>query len=68
MDTEDSIMAIVHVQFADETETTIVSYFGSPQDPAIYPNYADIDTSDPRWHAYYNSLPDWLQPWLPTPD
>ncbi|SAJ91288.1 hypothetical protein UA11_04659 [Burkholderia multivorans] len=43
----------VHVQFSDSDETTIVSYFASPQDPTVYANLGDVDTSDARWTAFY---------------
>lgn len=59
---------LVNVQFEDETEAVIISYFAGPQDPAYWKFQGTVDSSDPRWHTYYNSLPDWLKPYLPTPD
>ena len=43
-----------YVQFSDATETTIVASFGCPQDPAIYPNQAKIDSDDVRYQAFVN--------------
>jgi hypothetical protein len=50
-------MPIVNVQFADSTDTTIVSYFACPQDPAVWPNQAAIDSADPRYLAFLNPPP-----------
>lgn len=61
-------MSPVYIQFSDSTDATIVSYFGSPQDPEIYPNYAQIDTSDVRWKAYYDAQTAALQAYLPSPN
>jgi|GEM_PF-1266511 len=44
----------VYVQFSDETETTIVSSFGCPQDATTYPNQAMLDSSDQRYQAFIN--------------
>lgn len=59
---------ILNVQFADDTEEVIIAYFGSPQDPNFYANLGEVDSSDPRWHAYVDSLPEWIKPMLPAPD
>lgn len=47
-------MSKVYVQFSDATETTIISSFGCPQDPASFPNQATIDSSDPRYQEFVN--------------
>ncbi len=59
---------ILNVQFADATERVIIAYFGSPQDPNFYENLGQVDSSDPRWHAYVDSLPEWIKPLLPAAD
>lgn len=56
------------VQFQDSTEQVIVSYFGSPQDPAYYPNLGTVDTSDPRWRTFYELFPSWMSAGMPPPD
>lgn len=47
----------VHVQFSDSDQTKIVSVFGCPQDPDVYPNQASIDFDDPRYRAFLNPPP-----------
>ncbi|MCT9017166.1 hypothetical protein N6G05_26805 [Cupriavidus gilardii] len=49
-------MTTIYVQFADETEEVIVSYFGIPQDPDYWKNQGTVESSDPRWKAYYESM------------
>jgi hypothetical protein len=60
-------MTTINVQFSDSTQKSVVSYFGCPQDPSAYPNQGQIDTSDPRYAAFYSSLPPIAQPGMPTP-
>jgi hypothetical protein len=49
-------MTTVYVQFSDSTETKIVGIFGSPQDPSVYPNQGEIDSSDDRIIVYYGPV------------
>lgn len=49
---------MIHVQFADDTESGIVSYFPCPQDPKVFQHLGVVEASDPRWHAYYEQLAD----------
>lgn len=58
---------MIYVQFSDEDMTEIVSYFGSPQDPAVFANYGEIEASDPRWKVYYDKQSPWMQQYLPAP-
>jgi hypothetical protein len=58
---------IVNVKFADATEKEVVVYFGSPQDPAQWSNLGEIDTSDPRWSAFYEAQSPSTQASLPNP-
>ncbi|WP_144142654.1 hypothetical protein [Paraburkholderia sp. BCC1884] len=48
-------MTTVNVQFSDNTETTVISFFGGPQDADVFPNQGALDTSDPRWETYYKT-------------
>jgi hypothetical protein len=57
----------LYVQFSDDTMQTIISLFGGPQDPSEYPNQDVIDSTDPRYVAYYNSMPASFRPYLPSP-
>lgn len=59
---------LLDVQFSDATESTIVSYFAGPQDPQVFPNQGQVDTSDSRWKTFFDSLPAYVQQYLPTPD
>jgi len=47
-------MAKVYVQFDGVDEIKVVSVFGSPQDPAFYPNQAELDDTDLRYLAFIN--------------
>lgn len=47
----------VFVQFSDSTETSIVASFGCPQDPAVHPNQATIDSEDARYQTFINPPP-----------
>lgn len=60
-------MTDIHVQFSDETEAEIISYFGSPQDPAVWPNQGTIVAEDARWHKYYEAIPPTARILLPEP-
>lgn len=59
---------LVNVIFADSTEQEIKGYFGAPQDPATWPNQGQVDTSDARWIAFYDSLPEAMREGIPAPE
>lgn len=61
-------MTMLYVQFDGPAEEKIISFFGGPQDPGVWPNQGTVDTSDPRWHEFYDAFPDLIKPYLPTPD
>lgn len=58
---------LVHVQFSDDTQRDIVSYFGGPQDPKVYANLATIHSSDARYHVWYYAQPEMMRQALPVP-
>lgn len=58
---------VVHVQFSDDTQRDIITYFGGPQDPNVYENLATIHSSDARYHVWYYALPDTARMGIPTP-
>lgn len=60
-------MSEIFVQFADETETVIVSVFINAQDPALYPNQGVVTSSDARYKAYFDALPGLCQRGLVVP-
>jgi hypothetical protein len=60
-------MTTLIVQFADESEEVIVGYMTGPMEPPL-PNTGEVEASDSRWKAYYNSLPEFVQPWFPAPE
>ena len=60
-------MTTIWVNFSDDTDTAVIGTFAGEQDPAVYPNQANIDTGDARYVAYYNSLGPTLQFMLPVP-
>lgn len=61
-------MATIYVQFTDSKEAAISSVFSCPQDPDLYPNQEEMETSDNRYKAFYDSLPAVNQAHLPSPD
>lgn len=61
-------MATINVQFSDAKQTEICAYFSAPQDPDIYPNQAEIDTTDKRYAAFYSNQPAQFQSDLPSPN
>ena len=60
-------MTLLYVQFADDTEEVIISYFGSPNDPEVWPNQGTVEQSDPRWKTYWDAQPILIQRMLPLP-
>lgn len=58
---------LIFVQFSDASQTAIVSYFGSPQDPAAYQNQGSIEPTDARWKTFYDALPLSMRDGLPVP-
>jgi len=59
---------ILYVQFKDDTESEVVSYFMCKQNPEFYQFLGEIDTSDERWKKYYESLPPYAQELVPESD
>lgn len=60
-------MDTIYVQFSDNTEQRIVSAFTSPQDPMVWPNQGTVTSSDPRWAAYFATLPAGIAAAWPAP-
>lgn len=59
---------MICVQFSDDKQTEIVSYFGAPQDPDDFPDQGEITTTDARWKAYYDKQSPVAQAALPKPE
>lgn len=60
-------MSEINVQFTDNTEKVIQTYFSSPQDPSVYDNLGTITTDDARWKAYFDAIPFASMSGLPSP-
>lgn len=58
---------ILNVQFSDSTDAVIVSYFGCPQDAAVFPNQGIVNTDDAKWSVFYGEVPESMQSGLPVP-
>lgn len=58
----------INVQFSDPSQAVVVTYLCCPQDPAVFLNQGTVKDSDPRWKAYYDSIPLFLQQSMPSPD
>jgi hypothetical protein len=62
-------MTSIFVQFSDASQESVISAFSCPQNIEAWPNQGEIDSSDPRWKAYYSSIPDGpLKHAWPSPD
>ncbi len=61
-------MTTIHVQFSDESKSAIVSCFQSPQDPKHWSCLGEVEASDPRWHDYYNAMPQYARAYWPAPE
>ena len=61
-------MSNIYVQFNDAEKTSIVSLFNIPQDSIAGPCQGVVDTSDPRYAAYWKAIPDLMRQYLPRPD
>jgi len=59
-------MTLLYVQFADDSDEVIISYFGGPQ-PDNWTNQGTVDSSDPRWSTYFYTQPLFFQQMLPQP-
>lgn len=57
----------INVQFADETEQTIISFFSVVQNPQTFPNQGQVEADDPRWAEFYHSIPVDGRTGLPEP-
>ena len=55
-------MAIVIVEFTDQTETAIKASFSAPQDPIDHPFMGEVEENDPRYVAFLELFPP-SNPW-----
>lgn len=55
------------VQFTDETESKIQSWYLSPQDSDAIPNLGAVEADDPRWKVFYESVPEFMRECFPEP-
>ncbi len=58
---------MLNVQFTDETESKIQSWYLSPQDADAIPNLGTVEADDPRWKAFYESVPEYMRQCFPAP-
>lgn len=61
-------MTIINIQFADASKATIVAFFGSPQDPQVFPNQGTVEAADARWKTYYDTQSLFAQMGMPKPE
>ncbi|MBB1632275.1 hypothetical protein A9975_15570 [Cupriavidus sp. UME77] len=57
----------INVQFEDESQGIVVSYFLGPQDPQLIPNVGTVKSDDPRWKAFYDGISGFIRQSLPSP-
>ena len=49
---------MIYVQFYDEKKEVIISVFSSEQSSDAYKNLGLVEPDDPRYAAFYDSIPD----------
>ena len=54
------------VQFSDSTQETIIAFLPGLQEPVVFPNQGEVDSTDPRWKAFCHNLPDTVQASMPS--
>ena len=60
---------IVNVQFTGADKKVICGYLSDYQeDEDAYPNQGQVELSDERWKAYYQSLNPMFQQLVPEPE
>lgn len=47
---------MINVQFSDESESEIVSYFSSAQSSDQFDNLGVVEATDDRWRRYFDKL------------
>lgn len=57
----------IYVQFKDESETEIVSWFGGKPKPDSEPHLGEVEASDQRYKDFYDKRPDCIRDSMPTP-
>lgn len=57
----------INVQFADSTESVIITYFSGPQPIGAYANIGTVLPNDSRWLTFYNLMSVMTQSYLPSP-
>lgn len=60
-------MDILYVQFSDEIETIIVSWFCCPQSPEYYSFLDEVYADDQRYINFYDSMPEFIRAGMPSP-
>ena len=58
----------LYVQFSDETETAIITWFASPQSSVDFDFLGEVEPSDPRYITFYDSLPGYVNEGMPLPE
>jgi hypothetical protein len=58
----------VFIAFVDSSQAAISSVFSCAQDVSVWPNQAELDTSDTRYSDYFNSLNPVMQNGLVKPN
>ena len=59
---------VLYVQFSDEKEEKIITWFASPQSSECFDFLGEVDPSDSRYRAFYDSLPSYASDGMPDPD
>ena len=60
-------METIWLQFSEETKTAADGWSSWQQPIESFPYQEEVELSDPRYIAYYDSLPGWAQAYAPSP-
>lgn len=55
------------VEFSDASKTAMIAVFSGPADINDHPVQGEIEPNDPRYAAFYNSLPTGISDVITTP-
>lgn len=58
---------MLFVQFEDDTEAEVVSWFACKPETDSEPFLGEVAPNDPRYKKYYEDRPKWMRDGMPAP-
>lgn len=59
---------MIYVQFSDEKETSVVSWYSAKPKPESEPFLGEVKADDPRYKKYYDESSDFVREVMPKPE